>query len=322
MKVLHILAGLPEEGGRPIQPYIASQIASLIKAGIEVDILNLNEYGRGWKKYWKGIGVLRRQIRQTHYDLLHGHFSYCGWVARFQSRLPVVVSLMGRDLLGYQDNTWRGYFDRQITLSLVRMVDYVIVKSEDMARHVRGVNKLAVIPNGVDLEFFKPMDYTECRQALGINDHEFVVLFPANPGIPRKNCALARQAVEVLKTKYEIPIRFWVIFNRPQQELPQAMNAADVLLMTSIYEGSPNVVKEAMACNLPIVSVPVGDVPKIITGSQNCFIAGYDPESLGEKLFEVALTGRRSNGREHIQDLCLEKIAERILTIYGEILST
>ena len=98
------------------------------------------------------------------------------------------------------------------------------------------------------------------------------------------------------------------------------MNAADVLLFTSFWEGSPNVVKEAMACNLPIVSVRVGDVPEVIGNAHNCYLADYDPADLAAKVKCVLASGERSNGRQFVEHLRVENVARKLNDIYVDVL--
>ncbi|WP_243373456.1 glycosyltransferase [Geotalea sp. SG265] len=323
MKVLQIVGGLPSQTNPSFQPFVASQIRSLVNAGLDVDILDLSTIARrGLKKYLSGAVELRRRIASANYDVIHAHYSYCGWVARCQRQHPVVVSLMGSDLLGTPDMEGkmkvRGQVDTNIARLLTQWVDHVIVKSDEMAQHLPPRVKVSVLPNGVDFERFKPMDKTLARARFNLSMDEKIVLFAADPHNSRKNYRLANGTVEMLQDRFRQPCRLWAFYKQNQEELPYAMNAADLLLMTSYWEGSPNIVKEAMACNLPVVSVKVGDVPRVLAGASNCHLAGYDALELASRAAVVLRTGGRSDGRDHIQHLSLEKVARQIIDIYQQ----
>lgn len=323
MKVLHVVGGLPSPAHPSLQPFVARQIESLRQAGLELDVLDLSAFScRGWNKYLCGAVELRRRMASSRYDIIHAHYSYCGYVARCQARHPVVLSLMGSDLLGVPDFegdlTLRGKIDIRISQLIMKCSDHIIVKSEDMARSVPANLKVSVVPNGVDLQMFRPMDREECRRHCSVTTDEKVVLFAADPVNPRKNYRLAREAVDLLQSRGRFACQLWTFCKRSQQELPYAMNAADALLMTSFMEGSPNVVKESMACNLPVVSVRVGDVPQVIGNARNCHLCDYDAADLAGALEQVLAAKGRSDGREQIQHLSLESVADRVVQIYRQ----
>lgn len=326
MRVLHIVGVMPDSGTPWAMPFVESQIESLRKAGLEIDVLDLSaNFGRSWTKYLKGIVELRRRLYENRYDLLHAHYSYCGWIARCQWAVPVVVSLMGSDLSGTPDlqgrQTWTGWIDRVASLLLVYLVEHVIVKSQWMATQVPRKCNISVLPNGVDFEQFKPLPRSMAREHFGMGEQDKVILFAADPANPVKNYALAQKAVDIMNAGAANSLNLlWPFYNQPHEEVPLAMNAADVLLLTSFHEGSPNVVKEAMACNLPIVSVRVGDVAEIISGARYCYLADYDPNDIATKLALVFESGERSNGRQCIENLRLEIVAARLAEIYGQVL--
>ena len=107
-KVLQLVGVLPSSRFPYAQPFVGSQIDSLRSAGIEIEVLDLATcFGKGWKKYVRGIFKIRKMVSLNQYDLIHAHYGHCGWIAKFQQRVPVVVSLMGSDLLGIPDRSGR-----------------------------------------------------------------------------------------------------------------------------------------------------------------------------------------------------------------------
>ena len=180
--------------------------------------------------------------------------------------------------------------------------------------------KVRVIPCGIDLERFRPMDKS-CRQRLlGWNASRFHVLFVSNTGDPVKRPELARDAVEALKSS-RVPAELHVLQGVANAEVPVWMNAGDALVLTSLHEGSPTVVKEALACGLPVVSVDVGDVVERFKGIDGCHLSAPNPGDLAAKLTLVRQAGVRLNAREQVQELSLRNVACRLESFYRDTLA-
>jgi glycosyltransferase involved in cell wall biosynthesis len=239
---------------------------------------------------------------------------------------PVVVSFMGDDLLGTPNADGRKTRLSRLVVTadrwLARGVDAVIVKSAEMAAIVAPV-KAHVIPNGVDLEAFRPMETHKARAALGWPEGKRYVLFPSCPDRPGKRFALARDVVNRASIHVNETLELVSLWGVALDEVPLYMNASDVMLLTSLWEGSPNVVKEAMACDLPVVSVRVGDVPELLSGLDNCAICPHESESLAQSLAAVLRRHRRAEGRIALQrkELDLQSVARKILNVYEEVLT-
>jgi teichuronic acid biosynthesis glycosyltransferase TuaC len=181
-------------------------------------------------------------------------------------------------------------------------------------------SKVRVIPNGIDLERFKPFDRVECRKKLGWNLNKFHVLFPANNGDPVKRPHFAQAAIEAAN-RSGLNAELHQLHGVPHDEVPTWLNASDVVLLTSLHEGSPNIIKEALACDVPIVSVDVGDVRERLNGTEGCHIALPDPKDIGEKLHLVKSWGKQVVGREAVQHLSLEQISLKLKQFYQDILA-
>lgn len=301
--------------------FVARQIESLKKAGIKVKTVEIT--GPKVLKYPLSIRYLWKHLPSA--DLVHAHYGYSGWVARSQREKPVVVSFMGSDLLGTQNTTGRPTLLSRLVVPLNRAfgrsLDAVIVKSAEMARLVAPV-KAHIIPNGVDLQTFQPIAQAQARRQLGWSEERHYILFPSSPNRTGKNYPLAQGAVMQACKHLAEPIELVVLSGLPHERVPLYMNACDALVMTSFSEGSPNVVKEAMGCNLPVVSVPVGDVPELLSGVEGCAIRPWQAEALAEALVSVLKSKPRSNGRDTLlrKRLDLESVAMKIKAVYEEVL--
>lgn len=309
------------ESARTTAP-VARQIESLRQAGVEIDHLEVD--GIAKLKYLTILPQLRRRAEGA--DVVHAHYGYCGWLARTLRRPPVVVSFMGTDLLGdpFPDGKVRApsKIPVQISRLLASRFSAVIVKSQQMADIVAPV-PAHVVPNGVDLERFRPTDRAEACHALGWAADELHVLFPGNPGNARKNHPLAQDAVGVAERLIGRPIVLETLWNVQPDDVPLYMNACDAMVMASHLEGSPNVVKEAMACKLPVVAVPVGDVERLLDGLPGYSICERSGESMGSALAEALTADGAPDGRSAIkrQGLDLESVANRLIAIYREVLA-
>lgn len=323
MRVLMVAPSLPREGRAATTAFIARQIESLRDLGIAVDVVEAD--GRSKTKYLRATRDVRRRLRSC--DLVHAHYGFCGWVARCQLERPIVVSFLGSDLLDYPARrSWNMVLYRQTETRsnrvLARIVDRVIVKSEEMARTVRNVRP-HVIPNGVDLGAFTPRDPAEARRELGWPPGEKRVLFPADPARPRKGFSLARAAVEEASRLLGERLELCTLRDVPHHRVATIMNACDAIVLTSLKEGSPNVVKEAMACNVPVVSVDVGDVAYLLDGVQRCCVTQRDARAVAEALRDVLADPGRSDGRKALQEkgLDAETVARRIQGVYEQLLT-
>jgi teichuronic acid biosynthesis glycosyltransferase TuaC len=281
---------------------IVEQARGLQKRGVDVVFFCVNEPGvRG---YLKGIFRLRRFFRQNAFDVVHAHYGLSAVMASLAGAGPLVVSLMGSDVFGPRWLRGLVKFYSEFVWSRV------IVKSEQMFNCL-GAGHAKVIPNGVDMSLFREIPQKEARSKVGFSDMK-IVLWPASPDRDVKNIALAREAIQLLNDGVELKI----IFDVPTEEMPWYYNAADVVLLTSKWEGSPNVVKEALACNVPVVSTDVGDVAEWLDGVNGCELCRPDAATIANALKRVLRREGRVNGREKIENIDIDKVSDRLLDEY------
>ena len=197
--------------------------------------------------------------------------------------------------------------------------DAVAVKSHEMANKPKREN-VHIIPHEIDLEVFRPVEKEQARAALGLDPGKKYLLFAANPKIPVKRFPLAKAVADKLQ-KQDSSIELLVIYKEPQDRLALFMSACDALIFTSYQEGSPNVVKQAMACNLPIVSTDVGDVRDVIGATKGCYVCKPDVRELADCLVGVLRRGERTSGREKVRHLSGPAVAQRVIKVYEQVLS-
>lgn len=328
MRVLMICPELPSSDKPGTMAPGARQIRSIQQAGIETEVCDMR--GIPKLKYVQMIPRIRRATRSA--DLIHAHFGYCGWLALIGRtlsfrRIPVVMSYMGSDLLGtpyneHGDIRYLSKIEMKCNVALAGRYDQIIVKSKELAGRIPHVTS-HVIPNGVDLQTFKPMDRRQACEQIKLDPDELNVLFPGNPNDPRKGHQLASAAVKVAEQQLNRPINLVPLWRVRADEVAVYMNACNAMVMTSVFEGSPNVVKEAMACNQRVIGVPVGDVHELLDGVEGCFRTSRDAHEIGQALVQVLNADRLSNGREILQlrQLSLEAVAQRVIAVYHQALS-
>lgn len=290
-------------------PFFTQQIEALEQVGVETTICSVpgdptTPSGRGPLDYVRYLGRVRATIDES-IDLVHAHYGLLGPVALLQRRLPVVLSLWGSDV--------HHPAITPISKLAARASSETIVMSREMAE-LLGAD-CHVIPDGVDLDLFRPIDRERARRALGWPEDGYDVLFPYATRRSVKDYPRAKSVVDDLDPVFDRPVRLRTVSGVSHDRIPLYMNAADALLVTSRHEGSPNAVKEAMACRLPVVSTPVGDVPDRLDGVEPSAVCRTD-RALRDGLGRVLRTGVRSNGRETVESVSLERTTEAILRVY------
>ncbi len=303
MKVLFVGSG--NHGG--ISPIIKSQGESLASSNVEVSYYLIK--GKGMRGYLRQVKPLRRFLKKNSFDVIHAHYSLSAFTASLAGAKPLVVSLMGSDV--------KATILYELLIRLFAWLfrwKEIIVKSKDMYNDL-GISKARIVPNGVNLDLFKEMDQNECRMSLGWDTHKKHVLFPANPSRQEKDFPLAKGSVDMLGSDVELH----VFENVDHQETPRFFNAANVVLLTSKWEGSPNVIKEALACCVPIVTTNVGDVSERLDGVNGCFVAQTrNQEDMAVLLRKALQFEGRTQGREKLLSDGLDNrhVAEKLISIY------
>lgn len=299
MKVLVVCS---KNSGR-IAPFITDQVEALQKAGVSCEYFTIE--GKGIKGYLLNLLPLWHKIKVCRPDIIHAHYGLSGVLANLQRRVPVVTTYHGSDINNPKV--------RRFSKIAIRLSAWNIFVSQKNIQ-LSGVGKrFSLIPCGVDTNVFKPMDKALCRQKFGFEPHEKLILFAGAFDNKVKNPELTIAAVAKIPDARLLELKG---YNRKQ--VAELMNAVDVCLMTSHTEGSPQFVKEAMACNCPVVSVNVGDVEGLLQGVEHCRIVVREADLISENLNALLLSSVRSDGNKKIRNsgLAADRVAEKLKEIY------
>ena len=324
LKVLMVTTNWPAPGGPRTSHFIKRQAEFLRAAGVDVDVFHFRAL-KNPVSYLKAWLTVRRKIRTRRYDLIHAQFGQSGLMA-LPKRLPYVVTLRGSDILGTVSDrdgkyTLAGKVNQSVSRFVAARADAVILVSAHMQDQLKGDKRPHIIPSGIDFDLFQCTPRDEARARLGLPLDERLVLFVGNPNQARKRFALAKAAVDALNGR--CPARLIVSWGVDHQEIPLYMSACDALVFTSMQEGSPNVVKEALACNLPVVSVPVGDAEDRIGSVEGCELCRDEtPAAIASALERVLNRMERVKGRDAVAHLSETSITQQVIGVYRSILAS
>ncbi len=290
-------------------PFITEQVDALIKAGVECLYFGISD--KGFWGYLKSLQGLRNAIASFQPDIIHAHYGLCGLLSNLQRRIPVLTTYHGSDINNpktFKLSKWA------IKLSTYNVF---VSKSNISIAHPKN-NNYSLIPCGINLEYYPIVDRLEARKAMGLNLESKYVLFSGSFDNRVKNAPLAKAATSLLPDVELIELKGYT-----RQQVAALMQAVNALLMTSFTEGSPQVIKEAMACGCPIVSVDVGDVKEMTEGLDGCYISERNPRSIAHNLMEAMAYGNRTKGRDVIieKQLTNEIIASKLIEIYNSLLN-
>ena len=322
MSKYKILIIASDKGGN-FSPFVEEQVDSLNTIGAEV--VRYPHRAHGILNYIKEIWHIRQAVRYERPNVIHAHFGLTGLAATLAAiglRIPVVITYHGCDINDAKI--------RPFSQFAMRLADWnIFVSCQQMINAFGDENKAkknskwCILPCGVNIDTFDHSNVNEEWFNQNFLAKKYV-LFAGSFDSVVKNSILAKQAVEVYNSNYpDAPLELLELRGYTRDEVVALMYKCNTLLLTSIREGSPQVVKEAMACGCPIVSVDVGDVKERLTGLDGCYVAtSRTPEELAQ-LLEKSISFGRTKGREQLLDAGLDnvQIAEKLLSIYTKLIS-
>lgn len=322
MKILHIA---PVQSSGNLPPFLLHQLESLDN-GISQEIIFFRASNLSLRnpiQLISEIRSLRLRLKFSDSEIIHAHWgSVLGAVVAISRRRTsrMVLTLRGSDVNRALSENFIIHITRNLMTKLaIFLSDYIVYVSPQLKVVCPPGNKGSmIIPDGTPLDIFYPRPKNLAREKLNWDlDTKYIIFYCANRPVD-KNLNLATQAISIVKEAYP-DLSFLVIHNDlTQEDLAYVYSAADALLFTSLAEGSPNVVREAIACGCPVVSVNVGDVAHWIELSAAGNLCAYSAEELSLALIEVLKSNIRSN--HHISHLfSTVSSRDKINEIYSEL---
>ncbi len=303
--------------------FVFDQAESLRKEGIDLDIY----FFRGNKNpfiYIKHFVKVWKICRKKSYNLIHCQFGQSGLMTLLLN-LPLVVTFRGTDLNGYKNSSGIEPIKSKVLRLISKIVAYkatqVIVVSKKLAEKLPKNIKYIILPSGIDMNLFKPLNKLECREKLNLPLDEKIIFFPSDPDRVVKRFELANNVfLRYQETNYQSVLM--TASNIPNSEMVYYYNASDVVLFTSSNEGSPNVIKEAMACNVPILTVDVGDVSEYVELAKGNVISKNDLDSLADNLKKMLKSGLLVSSRSIVEKYSRDFITHQLIEIYKAVCSS
>ncbi len=320
---VRVVAVIPGDGQGSSFIFARRQVQSLQEAGsIEIKTF-LFDTGKSLSIYLRNCHLLRRAIRSSNPDIVHAHYGTMTALAcALVSSKPLLITFQGSDLNPEPGYSWLRTRSGLICSHLAAIrARQVICVSRQLAATLWWCRRgITIIPSGINLQEFVAIDRVDARRRLGWDLHEPVVLFNAGRAPIVKGLALAENVIERVRLRRQI--RFEVMRGDVSPEkVPVLMSAADCLLVTSLSEGSPTVVREALACSLPVISVDVGDVRERLRGVHPSWVVSRNPEEISAVVLAILEQPVRSNGRAAAEATSHSNIARQILQLYYSMLN-
>ena len=303
MRVLIVASG----NTKAASPFIIEQVESLKKIDIQIEYFLIK--GKGWTGYLKSLSKLKKKIKNKNFNLIHAHYGLSGLLATLQRRIPVIITFHGSDININKNYKW--------SFIASRLSSKNIFVHKDQPKKLKVMlNEKDIIPCGINLKIFQPKDKVALRKKLDWDQKKVYILFSSSFDKPVKNVNLAYKSTQNIKNSELIELK-----NYTKIELSNLMNAADLLLVTSFSETGPLIVKEAIACNCPVVSTDVGDVKEIIVKRKNSFVTSYNPKEIEAVIKKVIKLKKPVPKKElTLQEYDLNYAAQRIKVVYQECL--
>ena len=321
MKKIRVLAVIPDGGTKVSMIFSHRQMNYLKASSIDVGFFMLKSR-TSLKMLCSDMIAFRQKIAMFKPDVVHAHYgTMTSFFCALGTNKPLLITFRGSDLnpTSGENGFHTGIKHVLSQLSTLRARHITCVSQELKDRLWWKSDNVSITPTGVDTSIFKPIPMKAARELLGLSDK--IVLFNVGKSPLVKRLDLAEKAIEYVNSHYQNICFVKLYGDIDPDDMPLYYNAADCLLLTSDYEGSPNVVKEALSCNCPIVSVDVGDVRDRLAGVWPSKVVKRDPAEIGEGIIEILKVGKRSNGHDMIKDLSLKNQGVQLASIYQSILN-
>ena len=312
MRVLVVTNFEPDASAPQRGQWVRDQVEETRRLGIEVEVFS---FPPGSRQYIPATRRLRSLLRRERFDLVHAHYGLPGWCARLAGARPLIVTYHGTDVRHWMVGplshrlAWRA--------DLVTAVSRALFAPEAGRPGLPPVPGSAVLPCGPDLRRFAPRPRTQARAQLGLDPDGRYLFFPANPARPEKRhdraATLAAACDAELLTGGSIE----------PERMPLWLNAADAVLVTSDYEGFGLAAIEALACEVPVLSTPVGIAPYALGGVTGCLCAPFDLAAWSAAARpHLEAVDPRVDGAARAASLSAERMAARVVEVYRDVTAT
>lgn len=315
MKVLHITNNFPTLKYPIFGIFVKEQIDSLYKLGIENEVFLINGREKGRKEYLKSIWKINKIIKSQKFDIIHCHHVYSAIILLFTFRFYNC-----KLILSYQNP-----IEKEGGVLLFKLINFffnaVIIKNNSELTN----NKIYYIPNGVNLDFFKEYSYEKSILKLKLNnENKYILFMDSFDRRKQKRIDRFNEVIKILqKDGNPLKIEPLILTNTKRDLIPYYMSISSLHLITSDFEGSPNSVKECLACNVPVVSTPVGNIRHLIGDIDVCGISNsFDPQELADlALSKIKLNKIQIRDNIKIKELDIESVAKKLIEIYVKLIN-
>lgn len=316
MKVLHITPNYPSPERPVFGIFVKEQVESLRNIGVDCDVVFCDGQDKGFKKYITYLPKLWWKSLFGGYDVIHCHHALSAVLLTLTG-----APLFKRVLLSYQNDPSHEWGDKWFRVFNFRFKKFII---KNISPYLEN-NKFVYLPNGTNSDFFKPMDKKMCKERLGWDNDKHYILYMDSNSKKRTQKRHDRylEVIDLLKKDYDNIVSV-ELTNTPRQEIPTYMNACDLHLLTSDFEGSPNSVKECLCCNTPVVSTDVGNVRDMMGDIPGCYVANsFSAVELAECVKKVLKSNETFNGRILFlaKGYGIEKVAMKLKALYEEVIN-
>lgn len=305
MKVLIVCSANSDK----IMPFVTEQGDELVRQGIVVDYFPIK--GKGLMGYLKNLKALKKKILTDNYQIVHAHYGLSGALAVLQRKVPVIITFHNGETLTIIGNVISSI------ASLFSDFNIYVAKHIYDLTYFKRKNKSAVIPCGINLKELKIIPKEEAKKLMNLPDNKINILFGGNFANLRKNYPLAKEAINILPHKN---INLIELKGFSREQVTNLLCGCDLMLLPTKSEGSPQIVKEAMACNCPVVASNVADISDIFAETQGCFLTDFDSSNLAEAILKAINYKGRTNGREKMEKYDNSKIVKEIVEIYNRLI--
>lgn len=317
MKVLHITPNYPSPERPVFGIFVKEQVESLRNVEVDCDVVFCDGQDKGFKKYITYLPKLWWKSLFGGYDVIHCHHALSAVLLTLTG-----APLFKRVVLSYQNDPTHEWGDKWFRVFNLRFKKFII---KNISPYLEN-KKFVYLPNGTNSDFFKPMDKAKCKEILGWDKEKHYILYMDSNSKKRTQKRHDRylEVIDLLKKDYDNIVSV-ELTNTPRQEIPTYMNACDLHLLTSDFEGSPNSVKECLCCNTPVVSTDVGNVRDMMGDIPGCYVANsFSAVELAECVEKVLKSNESFNGRELFlaKGYGIEKVAMKLKTLYEEMINS